>query len=275
MAGNEIRHRANVVRDYGNTPLVVANDARLSQVLVNLLVNAGQAIPPGRANDNEIRIRTSTDACGRAVIEVTDTGAGIESEILKKLFVPFFTTKPAGVGTGLGLAICQRIVHDLGGEIAVTSVVGQGSTFRVALPAAPAPEAPAVTSSVATRSARRAKILVVDDDAVVATTIRRVLSKHHDVVSANSGEEAARKIADGETFDLILCDLMMPVVTGMELHARLRTTAPAQAERMLFMTGGAFTPEARSFLAALTRPSLDKPFDSKQLIALVNERLQG
>ncbi len=135
MAFNEIRHRARLVKDYGRLPLVDADDARLSQVFINLLVNAAQALPEGNTDANEIRIITSTDSTGRAVVEVRDTGPGIPPALLARIFDPFFTTKPFGIGTGLGLAICHNIVTGMGGEISVLSEVGRGTTFRVVLPA--------------------------------------------------------------------------------------------------------------------------------------------
>ena len=134
VAGHEIARRATLVRRLAPVPCVVANAGRLGQVFLNLLVNAAQAIPEGNPAGHEIRVATSTDARGRVVVEIADTGSGIPPEILERMFDPFFTTKPAGVGTGLGLAISRGIVAALGGEIQVESEVGAGSTFRVLLP---------------------------------------------------------------------------------------------------------------------------------------------
>jgi PAS domain S-box-containing protein len=138
MARGEIRLRARLVKSYGETPPVLANEARLGQVLLNLLVNAAHAIPEGDPEGNEIRVATRSDDRGRVVIEVRDTGAGIPDEVKRRLFEPFFTTKGAGKGTGLGLSICQSIVTALGGEIGFESRLGQGTSFYVILPAAPA-----------------------------------------------------------------------------------------------------------------------------------------
>ena len=138
MTSNEVRHRARLVRDYREIPLVEADEARLGQVFINLLVNAAQAISEGDPAANEIRVATSTDPTGQAVIEVRDTGCGIPESVLKRVFEPFFTTKPVDVGTGLGLSICHNIVGGLGGRITVTSEEGRGTTFCVFLPAATA-----------------------------------------------------------------------------------------------------------------------------------------
>ncbi len=139
IAANEIRHRAELVRDFRDVPPVLADASRLGQVFLNLLVNAAQAMIEGDASRQELRVATSTDAAGRAVIEIADTGAGIAPENLERIFDPFFTTKPVGVGTGLGLSICRTIVTALGGDITVESERGRGTTFRVVLPAASSP----------------------------------------------------------------------------------------------------------------------------------------
>jgi PAS domain S-box-containing protein len=136
MTSHELRDRACLVKDYGSTPLVDADEARLGQVFVNLLINAAQALPEGQGDTNEIRVVTMTDAEGRAVVEIRDTGAGIPATLMARIFDPFFTTKAVGVGTGLGLSICHTIVTGMGGDISATSEVGRGTTIRVVLPAA-------------------------------------------------------------------------------------------------------------------------------------------
>ncbi len=139
MSWNEIRHRARLVKAYGakgEVPLVFAHESRLGQVLVNLLVNAAQAIEEGAADRNEITITTGVDPSGRALIEVKDTGSGMSPEVLSRIFDPFFTTKPVGSGTGLGLSISQSLVAGFGGELLVESQQGRGTTFRVLLPMA-------------------------------------------------------------------------------------------------------------------------------------------
>ena len=137
IALNEIRHRALLSREYGAVPLVEINESRLGQVFLNLLVNAAQAIPEGRAEAHTIRVRTSTDERGRAMVEVTDDGVGIPKHLLGKVFEPFMTTKPVGEGTGLGLFVSRSIVKAAGGEITVESELGKGTRVRLSLPAAP------------------------------------------------------------------------------------------------------------------------------------------
>jgi signal transduction histidine kinase len=144
LADHEIRHRARIVLELAPVPPVLANESRLSQVFLNLLINAAQAIPEGHVDRNEIRVTVRVEEPGRVQIAVRDTGSGIAPEHRARLFDPFFTTKPVGIGTGLGLSICHGIVTALGGEIDVESEVGKGSTFRMTLPAAPAEPADSV-----------------------------------------------------------------------------------------------------------------------------------
>ena len=139
MTLHELRQKARVVRSYDSVDPVRADEARLAQVFINLLVNAAQAIGEGKAQRNEIRVAVRARPPGMVVVEVADTGHGIAVEHLGRVFDPFFTTKPVGQGTGLGLSISHNIVTALGGTIEVESVAGSGSTFRVALPAAPIP----------------------------------------------------------------------------------------------------------------------------------------
>ncbi|HEX9052416.1 MAG TPA: PAS domain S-box protein [Anaeromyxobacter sp.] len=271
VAANELRYRARVVREYREAPAVMADEARLGQVVLNLLINAAQAIPDGHAAEHEVRVVTGVDARGRAVLEVQDTGVGIPPGIADRIFDPFFTTKPTGVGTGLGLSICRGIVLALGGEISAGSRPGGGTTMRVAIPAAPAAPAQAAPAAPGAPAGRRGNVLVVDDEPAVAAAIRRVLSSQHDVVVRGSAEEALEAIGRGDRFDAILCDLMMPRMSGMELHDALARLAPDQAARMVVLTGGAFTEPARAFLDRVALPCCEKPFDSEGLRAVVRK----
>jgi PAS domain S-box-containing protein len=276
MAWNEIRHRARLVKDYHKTPLVEANESRLGQVFLNLLVNAAQAIEEGKASRNEIRVKTHVDAQGMVVVSISDTGVGIPEGLRSRLFTPFVTTKPAGVGTGLGLSICHRIVTSLGGQIKVDSEVGKGTEFRVVLPQAKpdsvVPESPSTAPKSAPR--RRGRILVVDDEPLITKVVRRTLGREHDVETLNSAEEALTRIRSGERFDVILCDLMMPQVTGMDFHAELTDDFPEQAKKMVFLSGGAFTKRARDFLESVSNHRVEKPIDAQGLKALVNDMLR-
>ena len=275
MADNEIRHRAHVVRQFGAVPCVHAREERLGQVFLNLLVNAAQALPDGRSEQNEIRVSTRLDG-DRVIVEVTDTGAGIPPAIIGRIFDAFFTTKDVGSGTGLGLAISHRIVTDMGGDLSVQSELGKGTTFRVTLPIGSAPAAETTVPEAPAESTHlRGRILLVDDEPFILRIITLVLGKEHDVVATQSGTEALALFAAGERFDLILCDLMMPQMTGEELYRELSRVSPEQAKRMIFLTGGAFTPSAQRFLADSAIEYIEKPFDSSNLRAIVQRHLRA
>jgi PAS domain S-box-containing protein len=273
LTWNEVRHRARLIKEFQPTPTVQANEARLGQVFVNLIVNAAHAIPEGRAENNEIRLRTGTDPDGKAIVEVHDTGIGIPPDVLPRIFDPFFTTKAVGSGTGLGLAICQRIVTELGGRISAESVAGKGTTFRVVLPASGAGRMNASTpsSSPPSLAARRARILVVDDEPLIQRAMTRLLSGDHDVTGETRAPDALARIAGGDRFDVIFCDVMMPQMTGIELYNRLAEGFPEQADRLVFLTGGAFTGGAASFLERSCRPVVNKPFDTRTVYAVIGE----
>jgi C4-dicarboxylate-specific signal transduction histidine kinase len=274
IAQSEARHRARVLEEYGATPRVLASESRLGQVFLNLLINAAHSIPEGAVDDNQIHIRTSTDEEGRALVEIRDTGCGMAPETVRRVFEPFFTTKPVGVGTGLGLWICHDFVTQLGGTIEAESAPGKGSVFRVRLPAARSEAEPEVPGpGPAEPPSLRGRILVVDDEPQVGVAVRRALAPEHEVLLTTRAAEARRRIALGERFDVILCDLMMPGLTGMDLHADLLRRAPDQAERMIFITGGAVTSQARRFLSASPNPLLEKPFAAAELRAFVNRLL--
>jgi CheY-like chemotaxis protein len=215
-----------------------------------------------------IRLVTGMDAAGRVVVEVRDTGSGVPVELLGRIFEPFFTTKPVGVGTGLGLSICHNIVSSLGGEITVENQSGQGACFRVALWPAPQ-ESGARPAAPRTAGGRRGRLLVIDDEPSVGAAVGRLLAAEHEVVTVSVAREALACFEQGERFDVILCDLMMPEMPGTELYAAIAALAPDQAERIVFMTGGAFTSRAREFLAHVPNLRVDKPFDSENLRAVI------
>jgi DNA-binding response OmpR family regulator len=268
MASNEIRHRAKLVRDFGSVPQVIGSESRLGQVFLNLIVNAAQAMPVGQVAGNEIRISTRVDAGGHVAIAFADTGVGIAADKLAKVFEPFFTTKPAGVGTGLGLAICHRIVTELGGTMEVESEISRGTVFTAKLrPASPATTIGAVSADSQRPEAAQAhgRVLIVDDEPALLKMIERMLEREHEVVGVSSAAAAVALFDKGERFDVILSDLMMPEMTGMDLHAALSRSVPEQAARMIFMSGGALSPDAVKFFDEQANPTLDKPFPPKAL----------
>ena len=274
LAAHELKHRANVRRDLRPVPAVVGDAGRLSQVFVNLLINAAQAIEEGAAERNEISIATRATE-EEVLVEVSDTGAGIAPENLERLFDPFFTTKSSSGGSGLGLSICYNIVSAYGGRIEVESKPGMGSRFTVRLPIARAPrvERPAVPAIRA--PSRRGRILVIDDEPFVLSTITMILGRDHELVGVGGGAEALAAIEKDDHFDVVLCDLMMHKSSGMDVYGQLLKRHPQLARRVVFMTGGAYTPAARRFLARISNPCVDKPFGAADLTKVVEQVMAG
>jgi PAS domain S-box-containing protein len=271
MAFNEFKYRARLVKRCEAVPKITANAGQLCQVLLNLLVNAAQAIPEGDIEGNEIRIAVH-EASDHIVIEVTDTGHGIPEADIPRIFEPFFTSKDVGVGSGLGLSISQKIVHGHGGHMSVTSTVGKGTSFVIRLPTDRVTTETIGTSKSELRKTDivTGRILVIDDEAPLAEVVKRML-EDHDVVAVSSGLEGKKLIEDGEPFDVILCDLMMPGYTGMDFFSWLSTEHPSLVEQVIFMTGGVFTPRARSLLKQVSNLRLEKPFDPQNLSTAVQK----
>ncbi|MCP4445928.1 MAG: response regulator [Myxococcales bacterium] len=270
LVQNQIRHRAHLVREYAGSNFAWTNASILSQVLLNLLLNAAESMDPGHADENELRLILRSGSEGRVTIEVRDSGRGITSEILPHIFDPFFSTKPVGDGTGMGLTVTRRLLTQLEGHITVRSTVGKGSSFIVSLPALDksAPRRKSLTEDIPKRHNHVARILVVDDEHAVLRTVERILNKH-DVVSCDEGEEALRLMQEHD-FDIVFCDLMMPKMSGQELYQTVLERQPELAKHFVFITGGAFMADAIRFAKEVSNPVIEKPFTPVELRALVD-----
>jgi signal transduction histidine kinase/ActR/RegA family two-component response regulator len=277
MLRNELKYRARVERDLRASRLVQASAPRLGQVFLNLILNAAQALDEADTKRNVVRVRSFDDGPD-VVIEISDNGPGIAPDVLPRIFESFFTTKPRGMGTGLGLPISLGIVRGLGGEITVASRAGEGATFRVRLPAGepsiPAAPTPVPSGEPARGYARR-RILAVDDEALLLKAYRRMLGDGHELVTALGGHEALRTLEKDAAFDVVLCDLQMPEMSGMELHAAVRERFPRLADKFVFVTGGAFSGEARRFLDESVAAVIQKPFRIEDLLTLVDRIASG
>jgi PAS domain S-box-containing protein len=271
VTSHEIRQRARIQTKLESVPFVEADEAKLVQVFVNLLMNAAHAIPAGAVESNEISV-TARFAGERVIVEVSDTGAGIPDEIRRRIFEPFFTTKPWGAGTGLGLSICHGIVTAIGGTIEVESAPGRGTRVRISLPAAPVHRQAVAPPPPRLRwTRRRHRLLVVDDEPAVLRSIARGL-REHEVLVVGDGQEALKRI-EGGSFDLILVDLMMPTMTGMEFYERIKAERPDLAPRVMFLTA-AVSPAIVAFLESVPNPHLQKPFDIGSLRRVVEDLLR-
>ena len=254
-------------------PDIVASEEQLSQVFLHLLVNACQAIKEGDASSNFIRISTTVED-RQVVVTVSDSGEGIRAEHLDKLFDPFFTTKDESLGTGLGLSVCRNIVRSHNGTIEAQSEPGEGTCFVVRLPifSSDVPlSAPPTKQPPSSERGRRGRVLIIDDDPLLGSVLRRALKEQHEVTVICSGAEAQELLVQDAGFDVILCDLMMPEVTGMRLFAWLEQHLPQLCPRVIFMSGGAFTTDASALLRRVPNLQLSKPFDRAKLRAAVAE----
>lgn len=267
---HELRHRAELIVDIGPVPTIAMDEARLSQVLVNLIMNAALAIPTGRASEQRVHVRAYMTSPSEVALEVQDTGSGMSEATLSRVFDPFFTTRGSTGGTGLGLAICQGIIVSAGGEISAQSTLGVGTTFTIKLPGTTAPRV-APPATLRPVPIVRARVLVLDDDELVLSSLQRVLSRHHDVVATTSAHAALARIESGERFDVVLCDLVMPEMSGCDFYGEFARRVPAEKHRLVFVSGGVVDTVTADFLAAIPNRRLDKPFDVRRLLALVQE----
>jgi len=259
MSWGELRHRVQVVRDYHPLPPVLADEERLRQALGALVGNAAHAM----AGDGELRLRIFLEGT-EAVVEVEDTGIGMAPEVLRRAFEPFFTTRKVGAGMGLGLYTALATVQAHGGRLTAISELGLGTTFRVALPVVLPEEA---------RPARK-RLLLVDDEAPVRSSLSRALAPHHDVVFAANGEEALALLTPAEHFDAIVCDITMPCMSGLQLLRQIKLRRPDLSAKVVLMTGGTTTEQLQELLEREAAPLLEKPFEMRQLLATV-QRLAG
>jgi two-component system, cell cycle sensor histidine kinase and response regulator CckA len=272
---HELRYRARVLTNVAEGLVARADETRLGQVLVNLLLNAAHAISPGSVENNEVSIvaHSSGSDGGHIIVEVSDTGGGMPDDVLTRIFEPFFTTNADGLSTGLGLSVCHGIVSSLGGEIQVESTVGKGSRFRVVLPSASAHPA-ATAASAPKREQLRGRILVIDDEKLVLRAIQRIL-RDHEVVCTESAREALAFIERGERFDLILSDVLMPMMTGIEFYELLLEVNPDLARRVVFISGGAITAKVEDFLRSVPNLRIEKPFEVVNMLETIQQLLAG
>ncbi|MFP4600788.1 MAG: ATP-binding protein, partial [Persicimonas sp.] len=273
MSENHIRHRARLVRDFHIVPAVHGVESSLAQVFLNLLINAAQSIDEGDVESNEVRVSIRlADAGETVVVEVSDTGGGIPKDVRKRIFEPFFTTKDKQEGMGMGLAICRKLVRSHGGNIYFESSQGQGTTFTVELPADPKEaEASNQFQRPVFAHDQKGRALVIDDEQQVGRTIRRMLIDSYDSVMLTSGRQALELLEEDRDFAVIVCDLLMPDGSGVEMYAEMKRRFPELVERMVFVTGGTFTEATREFVEACEQPIVPKPFDMSEFRAVVDE----
>ena len=268
LVAHEIRARAQLENELGDLPAVIGVARRIEQVFVNLLLNASFAVENKPDGHIAISAETTSD---RVIVSVRDNGVGIEPDKIDKIFEPFFTTR-AGSGTGLGLSICRDILVRAGGDLSAKSTPGAGTTMTVTLSRAtkergsmktiPAP--PPQTDGALRR------ILVVDDEPLIVSSLLVALSRSADVLGETNPERALELLGTG-IFDAVVCDVMMPAITGIDLHQHVVEKNPTLAAKFVFMTGGTYTARARDYLEKVSNPRLTKPFEIGDLVAAIEE----
>src|SRR6266550_3081501 len=285
---NEIVRRTFALRSYYLTTLNItvnleldeanpkawANGSEVQQLLLNLLINAEQAlttVPERRA----ITIRTMAGDDGME-LQVADTGPGIAPDLQEKIFDPFFTTKPEGMGTGLGLSICYGIAHDHGGRISVHSVPGNGATFTVSLPRdartrqRSTPPPMGIPLEARELDAALSVLLIDDEEGLRRAVVSFLKRRGMHVIAVEDGGDALR-VLRRERFDVIISDVRMPGMSGGEFLERLRREHPAMVKRLIFTTGDTFAADTSSLLRDAGVPSLVKPYDFAKLEEVVRK----
>lgn len=275
MAYHEFKNYAKLERDFApSMPPTMLQRGKLQQVLLNLILNAAQALTESHSEKKCICIKTRVND-NRIQIDISDNGSGISQENLAHIFEPFFTTKPVGIGTGLGLPICQEILHSLGGEIKVQSQIGEGSTFTVLIPLIE--ENRGLNISYSNKDViqiSHGTILVVDDEPSLLKTMQRILEPHHEVVLAKGGYAALEFLSrQPERFDVIVSDLSMPDVNGKDLYFYLLDKHPGLEQRIIFVTGGVDLLHFKQFLTDIKNPCIEKPFTKDQLLYMVDKMM--
>lgn len=263
IAHNQLRHCAVVHRSFEADPVVLADIGRLTQVFLNILINAAQSMPVGHRADNEIRVRLSCEH-DEARVEITDSGRGIEPELLSRVVEPFFTTKDVGRGTGLGLSISNAIVQGYGGALTLSSTPGRGTRVQVTLPATAQGAATPSRPSSEIPLPLTHRILLIDDDDPVRQGLARALPGT--VVQAADVAEALAHLEDDPGFDAIICDVMMPDTSGIEFYRELEAHHPELLPRLLFLTGGVFEAHAQDFIRNHDVTVLRKPIRRRELV---------
>lgn len=285
----ELAYRARLTVVNAAGVQVNGSRARLAQVLTNLLFNAAQAIAEGQPDLNHVTV-TTTVRDGVVVTAVRDTGHGVSAEARAHLFEPFFTTKPRDRGTGLGLAISADIARQHGGELALESTSEGGSTFTLTLPVASGVDLAAARRSAADtaadaaaaltpampaadrrrpESAYRPRVLLIDDEPLLLESWTRLFSRDYRLSAVSGGLPAVALLEADADWDVLICDLMMPDLDGAAVYAWVQAHRPRLASRMVFCSGGAFTPRGVAFLDQVSERLLQKPVRPADLRAAV------
>ncbi len=279
IVGNEMHHRGRLTIAFERVPPVVANESRIEQVCLGLVLFAIRILPEDSAKTNEVRLSLYSEEQQNVIIEIVCEGVELDATQLRSLFEPFASSDEARTA-GFGLSVCSSIVDQLGGQIKAESILGKGLSLMITFPCTrpssttePPPPSSQQSSNPPSSETGSAKILVIDDDPGVGRALRLMLEEEHDVACYTSPREAIKRLLQDQGFDLVFCDLMMPELTGMDIYQVLRFNRPGYEARLVFMTGGAFTASAERFLAQVPNPRIEKPFNLRALQRMVQRSI--
>lgn len=277
MVFNQIRYRARLIKRFEPIPSIAVFPGRIAQALVNLLTNAAEAIEGGAYDQHRIVVSMRTEG-DWVIIAVSDTGIGITQKHRDRIFTPGFTTKAHQGGMGLGLVVSKRVAQEHGGRLEVVHLPERGTRFELHLPidtGLTVTEQNRESRPVSEAPLERLRLLIVDDDAMVLSALRRRLKRRYDTVTVLGGADALARLDEDPDFDAIVCDLMMPETDGKSFYDRVQRSHPGLADRIVFMSGGAFTPRLRKFAAAVSNPVLQKPVTREDLEATLAAHLDA
>jgi two-component system, NtrC family, sensor kinase len=267
-----IRHRANLLLDCPPVDPARANESQLAHVFLNLLLNAAYSIPEGDLRNHEIRIKARNAPPDKVAVEITVAGPRVVTEAAGEVLDSFPVSR-FFEGGRFAVAVCQRLVDDFGGQLLSESEPGRTSTFRVLIPVAEQRPDSLPVARGGSGARQRARVLVVDDEPRIGSAITRILNPVHEVTSVYTAQDAISRFEQGEEYDVILCDILMPHLSGYDLYQSLAQIAPQSLDRIIFMTGGPFSTRGASFLDTVTNPRLEKPFSPEALRTLVQRSL--
>lgn len=268
----DLASRVTIDTHIDSVPDVLIDESRLGQIFVRLIENNRHAFKDRDATNNKMSIRVRSVSSARVSIEISDNGVGISKEVLARIFEPFYSTRTVRENRGLGLSVCHGLVAAAGGEMIAESDVGIGSVFRLLVPAAPKQSDRDISANLSPVAEIVGRVLVIDDDPFLLKAVGRVLAQH-DVVCVSSGLAALEVLRSGKQFDVILSDLTMPEMNGIELYEEMLRSYPDLVPRMVFLTGGAVDDASRDFLASVASDRMDKPFGVNELKRIVADRI--
>lgn len=272
MVFNQIRYRARLVKRSEPIPMIAAFPGRIVHALLNMLTNAAEAIDGGAYAQHRIVVSTRVED-DQIVVAVSDTGMGVPESHRERIFTTGFTTKAHEGGMGLGLSACRAVAAEHGGRLEVHALPDRGTRFELILPVhtgLPTAEQRRESHPVSETPTKRARLLIVDDDAMVLSALRRQLQRRYDAVTVLGGEEALARLAEDPGFDAILCDLVMPEVDGKSFYDAVQLDHPRLTDRIVFMSGGAFTSRIRKFASSISNPVLQKPLSREDVESVLS-----